>query len=97
MRFSIVATLAAVDEAEFALVRDEVEVSDSVLSKQVSSVEQAGHVKVHKGHVGKWPAKRVRPGGRRGACRRSAGRVGPRSAAGAAALRAGRRPPRPGR
>jgi DNA-binding MarR family transcriptional regulator len=55
VRFSIVATLAAVDEAEFALVRDEVEVSDSVLSKQVSTLEQAGYVRVRKGYVGKRP------------------------------------------
>ena len=55
VRFSIVATLAAVDEAEFALVRDEVEVSDSVLSKQVATLEQAGYVKVRKGYVGKRP------------------------------------------
>ncbi len=43
------------DEAEFALVRDEVEVSDSVLSKQVSTLEQAGYVRVRKGYVGKRP------------------------------------------
>ncbi len=55
VRFSIVATLAGVDEAEFALVRDEVEVSDSVLSKQVATLEQAGYVKVRKGYVGKRP------------------------------------------
>jgi DNA-binding MarR family transcriptional regulator len=55
VRFSIVATLAAVDEAEFGLVRDEVEVSDSVLSKQVSTLEKAGYVRVRKGYVGKRP------------------------------------------
>ncbi len=55
VRFSIAATLAGVDEAEFALLRDEVEVSDSVLSKQVSTLEQAGYVKVRKGYVGKRP------------------------------------------
>lgn len=55
VRFSIVATLAAVDEAEFALVRDEVEVTDSVLSKQVSTLEHVGYVKVRKGYVGKRP------------------------------------------
>ncbi|WP_404352808.1 transcriptional regulator [Phycicoccus jejuensis] len=55
VRFSIAATLAGADEAEFALVRDEVEVSDSVLSKQVSALEQAGYVKVRKGYVGKRP------------------------------------------
>ena len=55
VRFSIVAGLASVDEAEFGAVRDAVEVSDSVLSKQVSALEQAGYVKVRKGYVGKRP------------------------------------------
>lgn len=55
VRFSIVATLASVDSAEFAVVRDEVEISDSALSKQVSTLEQAGIVKVKKGYVGKRP------------------------------------------
>lgn len=55
IRFSIVATLAGVDEADFAAVRDAVEVSDSALSKQVSTLESAGYVKVKKGYVGKRP------------------------------------------
>lgn len=55
VRFSIVATLAAADKAEFGYVRDTVEVSDSVLSKQVSTLENAGYVKVTKGYVGKRP------------------------------------------
>jgi DNA-binding MarR family transcriptional regulator len=55
VRFSIVAVLAGVDESEFAFVRDTVEVSDSVLSKQVSRLEDAGYVRVRKGHVGKRP------------------------------------------
>lgn len=55
VRFSIVATLAAADKAEFAYVRDTVEVSDSVLSKQVTTLENAGYVKVTKGYVGKRP------------------------------------------
>ena len=33
VRFSIVAALASVDEAEFGMVRDQVEISDSALSK----------------------------------------------------------------
>jgi DNA-binding MarR family transcriptional regulator len=53
VRFSIVALLAAADKAEFGFVRDEVEISDSMLSKQVSALEQAGHIKVHKGFIGK--------------------------------------------
>ena len=55
VRFSIVATLSGVDQAEFAFVRDIVEISDSVLSKQVTVLEQAGYVKVKKGYVGKRP------------------------------------------
>lgn len=55
VRFSILALLAAAVKVEFSFVRDQVEVSDSVLSKQVSALEQAGYIKVHKGFVGKWP------------------------------------------
>lgn len=55
VRLSIVATLAQVDEAEFAHVRDTIEVSDSVLSKQATQLEAAGYVKIRKGHVGKRP------------------------------------------
>lgn len=54
-RFSIVAALASTDKAEFAAVRDAVEISDSTLSKQASALEQAGYVKVTKGYVGKRP------------------------------------------
>ena len=53
--FSIVASLAGADEAEFSAVRDTVEVSDSVLSRQVGTLEAAGYVKVRKGYVGKRP------------------------------------------
>jgi DNA-binding MarR family transcriptional regulator len=45
------ALLAAADRAEFGFVRDQVEVNDSVLSKQVSALQEAGYVKVHKGYV----------------------------------------------
>ena len=55
VRFSIAALLAAARQAEFSFVRDHVEVTDSMLSKQVSLLEQAGYVKVEKGHVGKRP------------------------------------------
>lgn len=55
VRLSIVAALANLDEAEFSFVRDTVEVSDSVLSRQVATLEQAGYVNVRKGHVGKRP------------------------------------------
>lgn len=55
VRLSIVACLAAADKAEFSFVRDTVEVSDSVLSKQVTLLADAGYVRVRKGYVGKRP------------------------------------------
>jgi DNA-binding MarR family transcriptional regulator len=55
VRLSIVATLAAADKAEFAFVRDTVEITDSALSKQIATLENAGYVKVTKGYVGKRP------------------------------------------
>lgn len=55
VRFSIVAALAGVDEAAFAHVRDTIEISDSVLSKQSAQLEAAGYVKIRKGYVGKRP------------------------------------------
>lgn len=55
VRLSIMTTLSGVDDAEFGALRDAVEVSDSVLSRQISTLEVAGYVKVKKGHVGKRP------------------------------------------
>lgn len=55
VRFSIVVALAAAEQAEFSFLRDTVEVSDSVLSKQISKLEEVGYVKVKKGYVGKRP------------------------------------------
>ena len=49
------AALAQVDEAEFAHMRDAIEVSDSVLSKQATQLETAGYVKIRKGYIGKRP------------------------------------------
>lgn len=55
VRFSILAALAGAEEAEFGFVRDQVEISDSVLSKHAATLEDAGYVTVRKGYVGKWP------------------------------------------
>lgn len=55
VRLSVVAALAAVDSADFREVRDAVEVSDSVLSKAVATLEAAGYVDVTKGRVGRRP------------------------------------------
>lgn len=59
VRFSIVAALAAVENSSFAELRDDVQVSDSVLSKQISQLESTGFVKVRKGFVGKRPRTTV--------------------------------------
>jgi DNA-binding MarR family transcriptional regulator len=47
-RLSIVALLAAADWAEFAFVRDELALSDSALSKQLSTLEEAGYVAIER-------------------------------------------------
>jgi DNA-binding MarR family transcriptional regulator len=43
-RLSIVALLAAVDWVDFAFVRDRLELSDSALSKQFATLEEAGYI-----------------------------------------------------
>ena len=55
VRFSITAALAATESMDFGTLRDRIQVSDSVLSKQISILEQAGIVQVKKGFVGKRP------------------------------------------
>ncbi len=55
VRFSVVAALTAADKVEFRFVRDLVEVSDSVLSQHVTTLEQAGYVTVTKGQAGRRP------------------------------------------
>jgi DNA-binding MarR family transcriptional regulator len=45
-RLSIVALLASADWAEFAFLRDQLGLSDSALSKQLSTLEEAGYVNV---------------------------------------------------
>ncbi|RZU51231.1 DNA-binding MarR family transcriptional regulator [Krasilnikovia cinnamomea] len=50
---SIVSALSAVDEADFATIRDIVVVSDSALSKQITALEQARYLKVRKAFVGR--------------------------------------------
>lgn len=48
-RLQICAILDTVDKAGFALLRDQLGVSESVLSKQVKALEDAGYVSVSKG------------------------------------------------
>lgn len=54
-RLAIVALLAATEWAEFAFVRDSVQLSDSALSKRLSQLSDTGYVEVRKGYVGKRP------------------------------------------
>ncbi|WP_307832421.1 transcriptional regulator [Planomonospora sp. ID91781] len=55
VRLSIMAALAAAEKAEFRLLRDTIEVSDSLLSKHILTLEEAGYVEVEKVFVGKRP------------------------------------------
>lgn len=54
-RLQIVSLLAAVEWAEFKFIRDEVDLSDSALSKQLTTLEAAGYVEIRKTFVGKRP------------------------------------------
>lgn len=47
-RLSIVALLAAADWIEFAFIRDQLDLSDSALSKQLSTLESAGYVRIER-------------------------------------------------
>src|SRR6185369_15271615 len=66
-RLSIVALLAATEWADFTFVRDSLELSDSALSKQVSTLEQAGYVTVRKTGAGRSRRTHLKlsPAGRR--------------------------------
>ena len=54
-RLAIVSLLAAAQWADFKYIRDELGLSDSALSKQLSTLESAGYIEIRKGFVGKWP------------------------------------------
>ena len=54
-RLAIVSLLAAAQWADFKYIRDELGLSDSVLSKQLPTLESAGYVEIRKGFVGKRP------------------------------------------
>lgn len=55
VRLSIVGALSAAEEVEFGYLRDLLSVSDSVLSRQLSQLEESGYVHIRKGYVGKRP------------------------------------------
>ncbi|WP_028644406.1 transcriptional regulator [Nocardioides sp. URHA0020] len=51
-RLALVATLAAADWAEFAFLKDRLALSDSALSKQLATLEDAGYVATERYLVG---------------------------------------------
>jgi DNA-binding transcriptional ArsR family regulator len=55
-RLAIVSLLAASEWAEFRFVRDTVALSDSALSKQLATLEEAGYVEIRKWFVGRGAA-----------------------------------------
>ncbi|HEY7940199.1 MAG TPA: transcriptional regulator [Acidimicrobiales bacterium] len=65
-RLSIVALLAAADWVDFAFVRDHLGLSDSALSKQFTTLEQAGYVILERPVTGRRRRVQVRltPAGR---------------------------------
>jgi DNA-binding transcriptional ArsR family regulator len=59
-RLAIVALLAAAEWADFKFIRDSVSLSDSALSKQLTTLEEAGYVDIRKSFVGKRPRTSAR-------------------------------------
>ena len=47
-RLSLVALLAAADWVDFAFLRDQLNLSDSALSKQLSTLEEAGYIAIER-------------------------------------------------
>jgi DNA-binding transcriptional ArsR family regulator len=45
-RLAIVSLLAAADWAEFSFIRDRLDLSDSALSKQLTTLEEAGYIAI---------------------------------------------------
>ena len=52
IRLQICALLAPLEEAKFRILREELNVSDSVLSKHIKQLEEAGYVKQNKRKAG---------------------------------------------
>jgi DNA-binding transcriptional ArsR family regulator len=59
-RLGIVSLLAATEWADFKFIRDELGLSDSALSKQLTALEAAGYVEIRKSFVGKRPRTAAR-------------------------------------
>lgn len=59
-RLSLVAFLGATGWADFKVLRDSLGLSDSALSKQLATLEEAGYVEIRKAFVGKRPRTSAR-------------------------------------
>ena len=55
VRLSVMAALRHADAVHFGLLRDTVEVSDSLLSKHLAALEAARYIEATKGYVGRRP------------------------------------------
>lgn len=66
-RLAIVSLLAASEWADFKFIRDTIVLSDSALSKQLATLEEARYIEIRRGFVGKRPrtSARLTPAGRR--------------------------------
>ena len=54
-RLAITSLLAATEWAEFRYIRDTLNLSDSALSKQLTTLEEAGYIEINKTFIGKRP------------------------------------------
>ena len=65
-RLAIVSLLAASEWADFKFIRDTIGLSDSALSKQLATLDEAGYIESRRGFVGKRPrtSARLTPAGR---------------------------------
>jgi DNA-binding MarR family transcriptional regulator len=59
-QLSIVAVLAATEWATFTFIRDSIGLSDSALSKQLTTLDEAGYIELRKAFVGKQPRTSAR-------------------------------------
>ncbi|MCK7625061.1 transcriptional regulator [Streptomyces sp. RS10V-4] len=59
-RLSVVAMLAATEWADFAFIRDGLSLSDSALSKQLHTLEEAGYLEIRKEGGGRKRRTKVR-------------------------------------
>ena len=55
VRLSLMGALQSVEEADFKSLKEALGISDSVLSRHLSALEEAGYVQIRKGYVGKRP------------------------------------------